>query len=77
MIGPPKISMIPRKTQTTVHAEIPCRLFAINANALPMAAIPIPPPISIMEPLTAGVCCAAGDGFGAALVWMAFATLVS
>ena len=33
----------------------------MKATALPIAAIPMPPPMSIMEPLTAGVC-----GLGAA-----------
>ena len=67
IMGPPKISMIPSSTAMTVENEIPCRLDAINAKALPNAAIPIPPLSSIMGPLAPGAAGAAGGGGGAGL----------
>ena len=76
MIGPPKISMIPSSTERTVVKEIPCRLFAMNAKALPIAAIPIPPLISIMGPLIPGAPGAPGTigtGAGAGLPGVAVA----
>ena len=66
IMGPPKISRIPIKIENTVQKDIPDRLFAINAKALPIAAMPMPPPISIMglDALPAGAAAGAAAGAG-------------